>query len=97
MMNIALYLIGAIVFIINLIIGFKADSFSGFVTSVANGVLLSIILFALAKILDNQDAIIYMLASKKHEKYANEKKTCPKCGYEYDSDFSSCPHCGYRD
>ncbi|MDK2903415.1 MAG: hypothetical protein PWQ93_1334 [Clostridiales bacterium] len=96
-MNTALYLIGAIVFIINLIIGFTAGSFGGFVTSVANGILSAIILFALAKILDNQDTIIYMLASEKRKKYPNEKKTCPKCGYEYDSDFSSCPHCGYRD
>ncbi|MDI3508905.1 MAG: hypothetical protein PWP48_578 [Clostridiales bacterium] len=88
-MNTLLYIIGAIIFIINLVTGFTTGPFGGFVISVANGILLAIIPFALAKILDKQDTIIYMLASEKHEKYSKEKKTCPRCGYEYNVDFSS--------
>ena len=99
-MIILLYIIGIIGLIISIVIGIGTGSFWGFIISLSGGFASSIILFALASILDNQETILSSLASQeeKQRKYINkEKTTCPRCDREYDVDFSSCPHCGHRD
>ena len=95
-----LYSIGTIVLIISIIAGIYSGAFMGFLISVAGGIALAIIFFALAKILENQETILYKLAHQEENQrryQKQEKKTCPRCNKEYDIDFGSCPHCGYRD
>ena len=94
-----LYSIGAIVLIISIIIGIYSGAFMRFLVSVAGGIASAIIFFALAKILENQETILYKLLHQEEiqRKYQmQEKKICPRRNKEYDIDFSSCPHCGYR-
>ena len=95
-----LYSVGVIVLIISIIAGIYSGAFMGFLISVAGGIASAIIFFALAKILENQEAILHKLihqeeTQSKHQK--QEKKICPRCNRVHDIDFSSCPHCGYRD
>ena len=100
-MILALYIIGAVAFVISMIAGFSSGSFVGFLITVVGGVSSAIILFALAKILENQENILYKLTYNEevNRKFfiPQEKKVCTKCNYKYDSDYSSCPHCGHRD
>jgi Uncharacterized conserved protein len=99
-MVVALYVIGAIAFIISVVAGFSSGSFIGFIIAVAGGISSAIILFALAKILENQENILYKLVNQEEvnrKSCMKEKKACLKCGFKYDNDYSSCPHCGYRD
>ena len=94
-----LYIIGVIILIISGIAGLYSGSFIGFLISIAGGFATTIIFFALAKILDNQETILYALANQKEKQRKHliqEKKICSKCNKEYDFDYGSCPHCGYR-
>lgn len=94
----ALYVIGAIVLIIAVVAGFSSGSFWGFLAVIAGGLSSAIILFALAKILENQYEILNKLYHQ--GSIANrtfEKKVCLKCNYKYDIDYSSCPHCGHKE
>lgn len=100
-MILALYVIGAAAFVISVAAGFLSGSFVGFFIAIAGGTLSAIILFALAKILENQENILYKLAYQEEVNtkafIQQEKKICSKCNYKYDNDYSSCPHCGHRD
>lgn len=60
-MILALYIIGAVAFIISVAAGFSSGSLIGFFISVAGGISSAIILFALARILENQENILYRL------------------------------------
>lgn len=96
----ALYIIGVIVFVLSIITGFLSRSFTGVVAGLVGGVTSSVIFFALAKIIENQESILYKMDYKEEierKLRAQEKKTCPKCDYKYDGDYSSCPHCGYKE
>jgi uncharacterized paraquat-inducible protein A len=98
-MKLALYVIGAIVFIISIIAGFLSGLL-GVLIGIAGGISAAIIFFALAKIIENQETILYKLVCQEeaYRKSCNkEKKVCPKCNYEYENDYTSCPRCGYRD
>ncbi len=98
-MPLVLYVIGAIALIIAIIVGFIQGTFWGFIVSVSGGISLLLIFFALAKILDNQDRILFKIASQYeiYKKYFKQPKViCPNCHNEHESDYSSCPHCGYR-
>lgn len=95
-----LYIIGGIIIIISIIGGFMSGSFLGFLLAVASGGITAIIFFALAKIIENQENIIYKLDKQEEnirKSLVQEKVVCPKCNYEHASDYSSCPHCGYRE
>ena len=99
-MIIALYVIGAIAFIISVITGFLSGSFWGFIIAVAGGIISAIVFFALANILEKQESILDKLQYLEEKEWKNknvEKKTCLKCNYKYDTDYSSCPHCGSRE
>jgi uncharacterized paraquat-inducible protein A len=95
----ALYIAGAVILIISIIAGFSSGSMMGFLVAIAGGVSSALIFFALAKILDNQESILFRLYQREGEgKYrVLEKTACPKCSYEYDSERNSCPHCGHRE
>jgi Oxygen-sensitive ribonucleoside-triphosphate reductase len=95
-----LFIVGAVVILISVITGFLSGSFMSFMTLVAGGFISALIFFALAVIIENQESIKGKLdlqyeAFRKSQKY--EKKTCSKCGREYDYDINSCPNCGNRD
>ncbi|MDP4091235.1 MAG: hypothetical protein Q8930_18465 [Bacillota bacterium] len=95
-----LYVIGAIVILISVVAGFLAGSFLQFLISAAGGIFSAVIFFALAKILDNQESILYKLEHQEEtlRKYLPRPKiVCPKCSYKYDDDYTSCPHCGHRE
>ena len=94
----ALYIIGVIAFAIPVIAGFLSGSFWGFIAAVAGGISSAIVLFALARILENQYEILNKLQYQETvAKQSLGKKECIKCNYKYDADYSSCPHCGYKD
>jgi len=99
-MILALYIIGAIVFVISIIAGFSSGSFIGFSVAMAGGIASAAIFFALARIIENQENIIYKLNYKdeiERKSSTQEKKTCSKCSYKYDYDYSYCPHCSHRE
>lgn len=98
-MTLILYIIGAVVFIVSVIAGFSFDSFSGILISLVCGLSSAMIFFALARIIENQENILYKLTYQENEirKSLIVKKICQKCDYTYDSDYSSCPHCGNKD
>lgn len=99
-MVILLYIIGVIVFIASLVTGFGTGTALGVILGIAGGISSAIVFFALAKIIENQQNMFYMietLNSFQRESQSKEKKTCPKCNRIYDISFSSCPHCGYRE
>ena len=96
----ALYAIGAIAFIISLVAGFSSGSPIGFFISLAGGASSAVILFALARILENQENILHKLQYQEEiqrRSRRQDNKVCPKCDYKYESDSTSCPHCGFRD
>ena len=98
-MILGLHVIGAIVILISIILGFLANSFIQFLIFVVGGIFLAVIFFALARITDNQQIILYKLDSQEkifREYFPKQKIECPKCNYKYDNDYTSCPHCGYR-
>jgi large conductance mechanosensitive channel len=98
-MSSTLDFIGAIIIIITIIVGIMSGSFLIFLFVVAIGIVTAIIFFALAKVLENQENILYILdKQEKAIKKSNgeEKVVCPKCNYAHDDDYTSCPHCGYR-
>lgn len=96
----ALYIVGVVVIISSVIVGFSSGSFLGFIIAVAGGIGSAIIFFALARILENQGNIIYKLDRQEEierKSRTQEKRICPKCNYIYDGDYTSCPHCGHRE
>jgi uncharacterized paraquat-inducible protein A len=96
----ALYFIGAIIFIISVTAGIFSGSIMVFLTSVVSGVSSAVVLFALAKILENQENILYRLESQEELQrrvQRQEKKVCSKCNNTYESDYNSCPRCGNRE
>jgi|GEM_PF-1719117 len=99
-MTVLLYVIGAIVFIISIIIGISSDSSIGGLIGIVGGISSAIIYFALGICLENQYAILSKLEEQKlivkaPSKYG--KIRCSKCDYSYDSERNSCPRCGYRE
>lgn len=97
----ALYIIGVIAIIISAVAGFLSGTVLGFLISVGGGISSAVVLFALVRILENQEDIFYMLQQNQEivaRKFKSQgMKVCSKCNYKYESDSTSCPHCGYRD
>ncbi len=96
-MGTILFFVGIITIIAGVVGGFIAGTAGGVVLGLVTGIVASLIYFALAKILENQDAILYELRNTRQQNNIQKtKKTCEKCGKEHDVDVKSCPHCGYR-
>jgi len=94
----ALYIIGIIVFVISVVAGLFSGSFTSFIVALGGGITSAVTFFALAKILENQENILYKLNSDLATRSdLLAKKICQKCNYKYEGDYSSCPHCGYRE
>lgn len=99
-MTIALYIVGAVGFIISIVAGFSSGSFMGFLISIAGGISSAIIFFALARITELQESILNKLeyqeeATRRFQR--DGKKVCPNCNNKYDEDCNSCPFCGHRE
>jgi Oxygen-sensitive ribonucleoside-triphosphate reductase len=95
-----LYVLGVIVIIISIIVGFLSGSFIHFLITLAGGIFPAIICFALAQILDNQERTLFKLEYQEEtfrKTFPKPKIECPKCNYKYDNDYTSCPHCGHRE
>ena len=96
-MSTLLWIIGVVVLIIGVISGISAGGFLGFFVGLIGGLVGAIIYFALAVIIDNQEAMriqiqaIYDLSRK-----VVVSKTCEKCKQDYEGDRTSCPHCGAK-
>lgn len=98
-MIIVLYTIGIIFLIVSVIYGFAIGGVPG-VTIAISGIISSILYFALAKILGNQEEIFRRLnrieeAPRRLMRQNNKK--CENCGSSYDNDMHSCPHCGHKE
>nr|WP_144928186.1 hypothetical protein [Paenibacillus bovis] len=99
----ALYVLGIIVIVVGVISGLFTNSILGLLIAIFGSIVSAITLFALAKVLENQNTIIFKLNKQvefvEHQESKRKKqmKNCPKCKYEYEEDRSSCPYCGYRD
>lgn len=95
-----LYVIGVIFLIISIIVGILSGHILGFLIALGSGISSAIIFFALAKILENQELIVFKL--EYNEKCmqnllpAQPMVECQKCNYKYENEYASCPHCGYR-
>ena len=99
-MILLLSVIAAIIFIVSLMAGFLSGSLLGILIAVTSGTTSAVIIFALAKILDNQERILSKLVRQEvfsRKTFPLQKVICPKCNYKYDNDYTSCPHCGYRE
>ncbi|WP_407269803.1 hypothetical protein [Radiobacillus sp. PE A8.2] len=95
----ALIACGIIVLISSVIVGVFSGSFFGFILAVIGGVFSSVIFFALAKIIDNQETMllkIYKLEDFNRKQVKKEDTVCSKCNYTYDQELNSCPKCGWR-
>lgn len=95
----ALYIIGVIILILSIIGAFSAGGFLNFLIVLFGGITSAVIMFAIAKILENQEEIkhrvdIYM---SNNAKLTHAKKKCGRCEKEYDTDLRSCPFCGNRE
>ena len=96
-MSIVLSIIGVLIIIASIIVGILTRSVSGFFMIVIGGAISSMIYFGLARVLDNQEAILGRLYRLEElEKKPPAKLSCVKCEKEYDEGFSSCPHCAFR-
>ena len=96
-MVIVLGIIGALILVVSLIAGFVSGSFWGFIFSLTGGIAGSMIFFALAMILDNQERIMSQLQPPSTQlKHLVGKDTCTRCEKEYEKDRTSCPHCAFR-
>ena len=69
-----LYSVGVIVLIISIIAGIYSGAFMGFLISVAGGIASAIIFFALAKILENQEAILHKLIHQEETQSKHHKQ-----------------------
>lgn len=94
-----LYIIGVIILILSLIGAFSAGGFLNFLIVLFGGITSAVILFAIAKILENQEEIKYKvdLYAQNNSKRSFAKKKCQRCEKEYDQDLRSCPFCGNRE
>ncbi len=95
----ALYVLGIASIVVSIIIGFQSGSIFHFLLMLISGIASSIIIFALAKILVNQESILSRIEahdSNRNRRNRIQKKTCLKCGKEYDEDMNSCPYCGHK-
>ncbi|MET3699828.1 hypothetical protein SAMN05877753_11353 [Bacillus oleivorans] len=99
-MSTLLNVCGTFVIVIGFISGILSGSFLGFIFGVIGSVVSSILFFALAKISDVQETILYRLQANDHSRdnlyYKEANKVCVSCDYRYNSTLSSCPNCGYR-
>jgi large conductance mechanosensitive channel len=83
--------------ITGVIFGALAGSFLSAVICSVGGVIGSVIYFALAAILVNQNKILYQLQHGLPKTLKPAKKAqCEKCESMYNADMSSCPHCGFK-
>lgn len=98
-MTLILVIIGIAILVISVVAGIMTGAFIGFLTAIAGGLASAVIFLALAKVLENQEAILYKLQYFE-EIYKSarrqETKVCPKCSRQYEGDMNSCPHCGHR-
>lgn len=98
-MSTLLNICGTFVIIIGIITGFLSGSFLGFIFTVIGSIISSILFFALAKISDMQETIMYRLMTiepKNRDLKYDEKMVCVRCDYKYNASMSSCPNCGSR-
>lgn len=99
-MTIALVLAGILILVVSVIAGIYVSSFFSVLIGIVCGIIFALILFALAKILDNQETILkelYLHNQTERKLLNSEQKNCLKCGHSHDRDYTSCPNCGYRE
>ncbi|MDP4092866.1 MAG: hypothetical protein Q8920_05845 [Bacillota bacterium] len=73
-----LQIISLLIILSALIAGMTTASFSGFLLYLAGGILCSAVFFALSRILEKQEAILYNLYKmQSSEKYTKEKSLDP--------------------
>ncbi|MCJ7841024.1 hypothetical protein MUB24_08935 [Lederbergia sp. NSJ-179] len=94
-----LLILGIVVLILSVIIGFFTGSFWLFLLVILGGIVLASILFALASLHNRQEIILYHLQLQREllrKQFGIALKKCPNCQYEFDAELSSCPRCGSR-
>jgi len=76
---------------------FVANEFLGFLLFFIPSSAIAAALFALRKVLVNQEEIMKKLEALSNQTNAPiPKKPCAKCGEEYEENLSSCPECGWK-
>ncbi|MCT2537895.1 hypothetical protein NC661_20115 [Aquibacillus koreensis] len=89
-------LAGFIGFIIALFFGFLSGSFLWFLFILFITAIITVILYALGILLDNQEKILLAIWRQENNKVQVEPKTCARCSHEYDGEMVSCPNCGFK-
>lgn len=95
----ALYIFGIIGVIVGLVVGVLSESFWIFLLAFGGGVIIAIIQFALAKVMERQETILYHLQQQGEflrKQFGKDVEECPNCQYEFDARLSSCPRCGRK-
>ncbi len=97
-MEIVLYVIGIIILIAGIVVGYSAEAF---IITVISSTITAFVFFALGRIIGNQEIIMNqqqeLLNNAILSRRSVEEKTCSECGKLYDVSAKSCPYCGARD
>lgn len=91
----ALYIMGILMLITGIFVGILAGPY--FLLFIISGTVIAIMLFALAKLLENQQMIMaHLQAQSEYLKMKwSEPITCTNCKETYNETLSYCPYCGH--
>ena len=104
-MQTLLRVIGGLSIAGGVVIGLMAGSAPVIIGGVAGGFIAGAVYFALATVLDNQEAMAYAVkqlsmsaANPGAGRFVGNaaQKKCAKCERDVDVDYKSCPHCAHR-
>ncbi|UOQ87156.1 zinc ribbon domain-containing protein [Gracilibacillus salinarum] len=93
-----LFSLGTIAIVLSVLIGIMSGHFIMFLLYTFIGIVIGMLLFAVAEIIDNQEVIMNELFAQRKLANAERKKIiqCPRCNSEYDDTRVSCPYCGAK-
>lgn len=94
-----LKMVGILVVVGNVVVCVANMGGMGFLVGVPLGLVASIIYFALAEVLENQEQIFQAVRNLKKsipsEIRRENQEICPKCNEVHHNTASNCPHCGH--
>lgn len=92
-----LYVTGLLLLGIGVVGGLATAGFFGLIAGLLGSGVLSLLFFAAARILENQEYIVKKLHDIQNKQQMDINTViCEKCQKTYTGDYSSCPYCGYK-